>query len=44
MCILTGANNCDKNFMCSHHMNVKYEVSKMKEIYRNHTIANYYFV
>ena len=30
--------------MCSYFMNVKYEVSKMKEVYRNVTNANYYFV
>ena len=42
--ILTGTNNRDKNMMCSSFMNLKYEVSEMKKIYRNDTNANYYFV
>ena len=32
--ILTGTNNRDKNMMCSYFMDVKYEVSEMKKIYR----------
>ena len=42
--ILTGTNNRDKNMICSSFTNVKYEVSEIKEIYRNDTTANYYFV